>query len=50
MVEKMHFLPNQSPSIIYPNEENVFMVPGHEKNRDYYKNPSLPLSMDKLLL
>ena len=25
-------------SCTYPNKENMFMVPNHEKNRDYYVN------------
>ena len=27
-------------SIIYPNGDNVFMVPNYEKVGDYYVNPS----------
>ena len=41
MVERKLFLRNQSINIIYPNYENEFMVPNHEKKRDYYENPSL---------
>ena len=34
MVEReIFFLQNQSIYIIYPNEENMFMVPHHEKKR-----------------
>ena len=29
----------ESEVIIYPNEENVFVVPNHEKKGDYYVNP-----------
>ena len=35
------FLMNQSIKIIYPNEENKFMVPYHGKKGDYYVNPCL---------
>ena len=28
--------------------KNVFIVPKHEKNRDYHENPSLFILMDKL--
>ena len=33
---------------IYPNEDNVIMVPNHEKNRDYYVNPRLYQLKDEL--
>ena len=26
-------------NIIYPNDENVFLVPNYEKKEDYYVNP-----------
>ena len=29
---------NQSLNLIYPNEENEFVVPNHENKRDYYMN------------
>ena len=38
MVERKTFLMKQNISIIYPNGKNVFMVPNHEKKRDYYVN------------
>ena len=41
MVEKEVFLMNQSFDIIYPNKENMSMVPNHEKKGDYYANPCL---------
>ena len=37
----MFFLINQSVNIIYPIEENVFMVPSHEIKGDYFVNPCL---------
>ena len=39
--EEKLFLRNQSIKVIYPNEENEFMVPNHEIKRDYYVNPCL---------
>ena len=36
---KKLFLPNQS---INPNKEYMFIMPNHEKNKDYHENPSLP--------
>ena len=41
MVEKQVFHMNQSIEIVYPNKENMFMVPNHEKKGDYYVNPCL---------
>ena len=35
------FLFNQSIKVIYPNEDNEFMVPNHEDKGDYYVNPCL---------
>ena len=32
------FLQNQSPNIMYPNKENMTIVPNHEKNEDYFEN------------
>ena len=46
--KKKFFLWNESINIIYPNEENMVMVPNHEKNGDYYVNPCLSQSKDKL--
>ena len=48
MVEKQVFHMNQSTEIIYPNEENMFMVPNNENNGDYYVNPFLSQLKDKL--
>ena len=47
LVEKKVFLmkPNQA---IYPNEENMFMVPNHEKEKDYQMNPWLSQSANEL--
>ena len=28
-------------NIVYPKVEIMIVVPNHQKNRDYYKNPSL---------
>ena len=42
------FLRNQSIDIIYANEENVFMVPNHEKKGCYYVNPCLSQLKDEL--
>ena len=39
--EVKFFLWNQSINIINPKEENVFMMPNHEKKGDYYVNPCL---------
>ena len=39
MVERDVFLMNQSMNIIYPNEDNAFVVPNHERKGDYYVNP-----------
>ena len=48
MVEREVFPMKQSVNIIYPNKENVLMVPNHEKNEDYYVNPSLSQLKDEL--
>ena len=37
--KKKLFLWNQNINVIYPNEENEFMAPNHEKKGDYYLNP-----------
>ena len=42
------FLWNQCVNVIYPNEENVFIVPNHEKKGDHYMYPCLSQLMDKL--
>ena len=39
--KKKLFLWNQSINVIYPKEENKFVVPNHENKRDYYVNPCL---------
>ena len=43
----MFSLWNQIINIIYPKEENVFMVPNREKKGDYYVHPGLSKSMDE---
>ena len=48
MVEREVFIMKQSIKYHYPNEESVFMVPNHEKNRDYYVNPCLSQLKDEL--
>ena len=35
--------------LLYLNEDNVLIVPNHEKNKDYYENPSLKYSRDLTL-
>ena len=45
MVEKDVFLMKKSFSIIYPNAENVFMVPNHGTKRADYVNSCLSKSM-----
>ena len=47
---KKHFLQNQSIKIMYPNEENMFIVSNHERNGDYQKNQSLSYLMNELWL
>ena len=42
------FLMKRKDQFIYPNEENAFMVPNHEKKNDYYVNPYLPHLIDEL--
>ena len=42
------FLSNQSIDVIYPNEENEFMIPNHEKKVHYYVNPRLSKLTNKL--
>ena len=45
---KKSFLPKHSTNAIYPNENNMFIGPKHDKNRDYYENLSLSYSTNKL--
>ena len=42
------FFRNQSINIVYPNKENAFIVPNHEKEEDYYVNPFLPHLIEEL--
>ena len=35
------FLQNQSINIVYPNKENMILVPNNQKNGDDYEYPSL---------
>ena len=37
--KKKLLLRNQSSISVYPNKENMFMVPNNKKKEDYYKNP-----------
>ena len=48
MVERVGFLMKPKHHIIYPIEENVFMIPNHEKKRDYYVNQCSPQLKDEL--
>ena len=41
MVEGDVFFWNHRLNIIYSNEENVYMMPNHERNEDYSVNPRL---------
>ena len=41
MVERDVFPMKKRHHAIYPNKENVFTVPYHEKKGDYYVNPCL---------
>ena len=41
MVKKKLFLQNQCINITYLNDEDVIKVLNHNKNEDYYENPSL---------
>ena len=41
MVERKALLTKSKHQTMYPNKENVFIVPKHQKNGDYYENPSL---------
>ena len=42
---KKVFLTKAKHQFIYPNKENAFMVPNHEKKEDYYMNLCLPYLM-----
>ena len=48
MVGREAFLTNQSINVIYPNEDNEFMIHNHEKKRDYDVNPCLSKLTNKL--
>ena len=37
-------------NIIYPNEENLFMVPNHEKEEDYHESVFIPIDIRTLIL
>ena len=39
---------NQNINILYPNEENMFTMPNHKENRDYYGYPRLYHFVDEL--
>ena len=47
MVGNENFLMKPKHNVIYPNEENVFVVPNHEKKRDNYINPFLSQLIDE---
>ena len=42
------FLWSRTINIIYPNEENVLMLPNNEKKGDYYMNPYLSQLTDEI--
>ena len=44
----MFFLRNQSINTVYPNEENVFIVPNQQIKGDYDVNLCLSQSKNKL--
>ena len=48
--KKKLFTRNQSVNVMYPNKDNVFMVPNHKKSGDYYKNPCWSHLMKELLI
>ena len=50
MVERNFFLQIQRSNIVHPNVENMVVVPNHNRNGDYYENPSLSYFMDELWL
>ena len=47
---KKSFSYKNKASIVYPNVENVIMVPNHTKNGDCYENPGLMYFIDELYL
>ena len=48
IIEGKAFLMRRKHQFIYPNKENKFMDPNHEKKGDYYVNPCLSNLMDEL--
>ena len=46
--EKKLLLPNQIINILYPNVENMVVVPNHKRTGNYYENPGLSHFTDKL--
>ena len=50
MVETKAFLVKPKHQIMYLGKEDVFVVPYHEKNGDYYENSNLSYLIDKLCL
>ena len=48
MVEKKAFLAKPKHQYRVPNKENMIVVPDREKNKNYYKNPSLSYLMYEL--
>ena len=51
MVEKKKlYLQIHGINIMYPNVENMIVMPSQKKNVDYYENPSLAHLKDKLPL
>ena len=49
-MESEAFLMKSKHQFIYPDEENKFMVPNHEKKGDYYVNLCLSELVDELLI
>ena len=47
-VIRVAFLMKSKHQYINPNEENVFIMPNLEMNRDYYVNPRLSQFKDEL--
>ena len=50
MVGSEVFLKKSKHQFIYPSEENMFMVPDHEKKGDYYVNLRFPINRWNLIL
>ena len=48
MGEKKAFLGKPKRQYMYPNEENMIVVPNNKKNGDYYEKHSLTHLIDKL--